>query len=74
MYHEICVWFEMWKVSKYFNLTSIYCTAKSYLIVFSRLSVLACTTKKEVINNDDLEFVLAMIVVNEALESVNVQF
>lgn len=30
--------------------------------------------KKEVINNDDLEFVLAMIVVNEALESVNVQF
>lgn len=41
---------------------------------FSRLSVLARTTKKEVINDDDLEFVLAMIVVNEALTSVNVQF
>lgn len=41
---------------------------------FSRLSVLARTTKKEVINDDDLEFVQAMIVVNEALNSVNVQF
>lgn len=41
---------------------------------FSRLSVLARTTKKAVINDDDLEFVLAMIVVNEALNSVNVQF
>lgn len=29
MYHEICVWFEMWKVSKYFNLTSIYSQVRS---------------------------------------------
>lgn len=41
---------------------------------FSRLSVLARTTKKEVINDDDLESVLAMIAANEALDSVNIQF
>lgn len=63
MYHEICVWFKMRNLQ-----------ASQISSFFSRLSVVARTTKKEVIKDEDLESVIAMIAANKALASVHVLF